>query len=49
MSETFKNIARRLLVEIIAKTIERIALLGIEKLLLGWILLKKKIEKDNLI
>ena len=35
MAETFKNIARNLLIEIIAKTIQRIALLTIEKLLLG--------------
>ena len=35
MSETFKNIARNLLIEIIAKTIERLALLTIEKFLLG--------------
>ena len=35
MSETFKQIARSLLIEIIAKTIERIALLTIEKFILG--------------
>ena len=34
MAETFKKIAQRLLIEIIAKTIERIALLAIEKLLI---------------
>jgi len=42
MSETFKNIARNLLIEIIAKTIERIALLAIEHLLLG-----KLFDKEN--
>jgi len=42
MSETFKNIARQLLIEIIAKTIERIALLTIEKFILG-----KLFDKEN--
>ena len=42
MSETFKNIARKLLIEIIAKTIERIALLTIEKFILG-----KLFDKEN--
>jgi len=42
MGETFKNIARNLLIEIIAKTIERIALLTIEKFLLG-----KLFSKEN--
>ena len=50
MSETFKNIARRLLVEIIARTIERIALAFIEDLLLGKLLKKEdnrlKTEKN---
>jgi len=45
MSETFKNIARQLLIEIIAKTIERIALLTIEKFLLGKLF---KQENDRL-
>jgi hypothetical protein len=42
MAETFKQIARSLLIEIIAKTIERIALLTIEKFLLG-----KLFDKEN--
>ncbi len=42
MGETFKNIARNLLIEIIAKTIERIALLTIEKFLLS-----KLFDKEN--
>jgi hypothetical protein len=45
MAETFKNIARQLLIEIIAKTIERIALLTIEKFLLGKLF---KQENDRL-
>jgi tape measure domain-containing protein len=45
MSETFKNIARQLLIEIIAKTIQRIALLTIEKFLLGKLF---KQENDRL-
>ena len=45
---TLKEIAQAILVEIIAKTIERIALLGIEKIL-SESLLKKEADKDNLI
>jgi len=45
MAETFKMIARNLLIEIIAKTIERIALLTIEKFLLGKLF---KQENDRL-
>ena len=40
MAETFKMIARNLLIEIIAKTIERIALLFIEKLIIDKIFKK---------
>ena len=46
--KTFKDFAQNLLVEIIAKTIERIALLGIEKLL-SETLFKKEAEKENAI
>ena len=46
--KTFKEFAQNLLVEIIAKTIERIALLGIEKLL-SEKLFKKEAEKENAI
>jgi 3-methyladenine DNA glycosylase Tag len=45
---TLKEIAQAILVEIIAKTIERIALLGIEKIL-SESLLKKEADKDNFI
>ena len=43
---TFKEFAQNLMVEIIAKTIERIALLGIEKLL-SETLFKKDQEREN--
>jgi len=48
LSVTFKQLAQQILINIISKTIERIALLGIEKILLGDIV-KKEAEKDNLI
>ena len=48
LNTTLKEIAQAILVEIIAKTIERIALLGIEKIL-SETLLKKESDKDNLI
>ena len=48
LNESFKKLAQQILINIIAKTIERLALLGIEKLLLGDIV-KKEAEKDNLI
>ena len=46
--KTFKQFAQNVLVEIIAKTIERIALLGIEKIL-SETLFKKEAEKENAI
>ena len=46
LNMTFKEFAQNLLVEIISKTIERIALLGIEKLL-SETLFKKEAEKEN--
>ena len=48
LNATFKQLAQQILINIISKTIERIALLGIEKLLLDDIN-KKEAEKDNLI
>ncbi|QGZ18159.1 tape measure protein [Pelagibacter phage HTVC111P] len=48
LNVTFKQLAQQILVNIISKTIERIALLGIEKILLGDIN-KQEAEKDNLI
>ena len=48
LNATFKQLAQQILVNIIAKTIERIALLGIEKAL-QIILNGKELEKDNLI
>jgi hypothetical protein len=44
LNETFKNLAQQILINIIAKTIERITLLGIEKLLSQTIL---KNEQDK--
>jgi len=50
MAETFKMIARNLLIEIIAKTIERLALLALEKLIIEKIFGKQKsqvtVEKE---
>ena len=46
LNMTFKEFAQNLMVEIIAKTIERIALLGIEKLL-SETLFKKDQEREN--
>ena len=50
MAETFKMIARNLLIEIIAKTIERLALLALEKLIIDKIFGKQKsqvsVEKE---
>ena len=48
LTASFKALAQQILVNIISKTIERLALLGIEKLLLGEIV-DKEAEKDNLI
>ena len=48
LNMTMKELAQSLLVEIIAKTIERIALLGIEKIL-SETLFKKETEKENAI
>ena len=48
LNETFKKLAQQILINIISKSIERIALLGIEKILLGEIV-NKEAEKDNLI
>ena len=48
LNASLKQLAQSILVEIIAKTIERIALLGIEKAL-QIILNSKEAEKDNLI
>jgi tape measure domain-containing protein len=48
LTASFKALAQQILVNIISKTIERLALLGIEKLLLGEIV-NKEAEKDNLI
>lgn len=49
MAETFKMIARNLLIEIIAKTIERIALLFIERLIIEKIFKKQsdQLEKEK--
>jgi hypothetical protein len=49
MAETFKMIARNLLIEIIAKTIERIALLFIEKIIIDKIFKKTtdQVEKEK--
>jgi tape measure domain-containing protein len=49
MAETFKTIARNLLIEIIAKTIERIALLFIEKLIIEKIFKKQndQLQKEK--
>jgi len=47
MEETFKTIARNLLIEIIAKTIERIALLFIEKLIIEKIFKKQSDQLDK--
>ena len=48
LNMSMKELAKSLLVEIIAKTIERIALLGIEKLL-SETLFKKEMDKENAI
>ena len=48
LSETFRIFAQQILINIISKTIERIALLGIEKIL-SETLLKNEKEKDNAI
>ena len=48
LTASFKALSQQILVNIISKTIERLALLGIEKLLLGEIV-NKEAEKDNLI
>ena len=48
LNETFRIFAQQVLINIISKTIERIALLGIEKLL-SKSLLKQEAEKDNFI
>jgi hypothetical protein len=48
LTASFRALAQQILVNIISKTIERLALLGIEKLLLGEIV-NKEAEKDNLI
>ena len=48
LTASFKALAQQILVNIVSKTIERIVLLGIEKLLLGEIV-NKEAEKDNLI
>ena len=48
LTASFKALAQQILVNIISKTLERIILLGIEKLLLGEIV-NKEAEKDNLI
>jgi len=48
LTASFKALAQQILVNIISKTLERIILLGIEKLLLGEIV-DKEAEKDNLI
>jgi hypothetical protein len=48
LNATLKQLAQSILVEIIAKTIERIALLGIEKAL-SILLNSKEAEKENLI
>jgi hypothetical protein len=48
LNMSFRELAQNLLINLVSKTIERIALLGIEKLLLGDIV-KKEEEKDNLI
>ena len=48
LNATFKALAQQILINIIAKTIERITLLGIEKILTNTIL-KDEAEKDNLI
>ena len=48
LNKTFKEFAQNIMVEIVAKTIERIALLGIEKLL-SETLFKKEAEKENAI
>ena len=48
LTASFKALAQQILVNIISKTIERLALLGIEKILLGDIV-KEEEKKDNLI
>jgi len=48
LNATFKELAQQILINIIAKTIERIALLGIEKIL-AETLFKKEADKDNMI
>jgi hypothetical protein len=48
LNDTFKQLAQQILINIISKTIERLALLGIEKILLKDIN-KEEAEKDNLI
>jgi len=48
LNKSMKELARSLLVEIIAKTIERIALMGIEKVL-SETLFKKEEDKENLL
>jgi len=48
LNETFQKLAQQILINIISKSIERLALLGIEKILLKDIN-KEEAEKDNLI
>jgi len=48
LSETFRTFAQQILVNVISKTIERIALLGVERILAKTILKDEK-EKDNAI
>ena len=48
LNTSLKELAQSILIEVIAKTIERIALLGIEKIL-SESLLKKEADKDNFI
>jgi len=48
LNASLKQLAQSILVEIVAKTIERIALLGVEKLI-TILLTNKEAEKDNLI
>ena len=48
LNMSFRELAQNLLINLVSKTIERIALLGIEKILLGDIV-KKEEQKDNLI
>ena len=48
LNMSMKELAQSLLVDIVAKTIERIALMGIEKIL-SETLFKKEAERDNMI